>query len=138
MSTWNRRELEAIGSATELRISTRRPDGTPRPAVPIWVVRVGDDLYVRSYKGRHGAWFRHASAQGAAHVSAAGVDRDVAVTVPGQEARAAIDEAYRVKYARYGGSYTEAMTAGAAAGATLCLAPARHPPGEAAERTLNQ
>lgn len=134
VSTWNRRELDAIGSAGELRISTRRPDGTLRPAVPIWVVRVGDDLYVRSYRGRGGAWFRHASTQGAAHINAAAIDCDVAVTVPAQEARAAINEAYRVKYARYGGTYTEAMTAGSAADATLRLAPA----GETAEKTLNQ
>jgi hypothetical protein len=41
MSTWTSDELDALAAATELRISTRRPDGTLRPAVPIWVVRAG-------------------------------------------------------------------------------------------------
>jgi hypothetical protein len=124
MSDWNRRELDAIGSATELHITTRRPDGTLRPPVPIWVVLAGDDLYVRSYRGREGAWFRRASTQGTAHISAAGIDRDVTVTVPGEQVRAAIDDAYRAKYARYGSTYTEPMTADTAAGATLRLVPA--------------
>jgi hypothetical protein len=51
MSTWTRTELDAIAAATELRISTRPPGGTHRAAVPIWVVRAGDDIYVRSYHG---------------------------------------------------------------------------------------
>ncbi len=125
MSTWNHTELDAIGSAAELYITTRRPDGTLRPPVPIWVVRAGDDIYVRSYRGRDGAWFRHASTQGTAHISAAGIDRDVTATVPAEQVRAAIDDAYRAKYARYGSTYTEAMTADTAAGTTLRLAPAR-------------
>lgn len=124
MSTWNSREPDAIGSASELHITTRRPDGTLRPHVPIWVVRVGDDLYVRSYRGPEGAWFRHASTQGTAHISAAGIDREVTV-VPAQQARADIDDAYRTKYARYGSTYVQQMTADTAAATTLRLAPAR-------------
>jgi hypothetical protein len=58
MSTWTEQELRAVGTATELRISTRRSGGTLRPPVPIWVVRAGDDLYVRSYKGNGGAGFQ--------------------------------------------------------------------------------
>jgi hypothetical protein len=48
MSTWTSDELETLAAATELRISTRRADGTLRPAVPIWVVRAADGIYVRS------------------------------------------------------------------------------------------
>jgi hypothetical protein len=48
MSAWTEQELRAVGTATELRISTRRSDGTLRLPVPIWVARAGDDLYVRS------------------------------------------------------------------------------------------
>lgn len=125
MSIWNSRELDAIGSASELHVTTRRPDGTLRPDVPIWVVRVGDDLYIRSYRGPDGAWFRHASTQGTAHIRAAGIERDVTVTVPAQQARADIDDAYRAKYARYGSTYVQQMTADTAAATTLRLAPAR-------------
>ncbi|MFN2107909.1 MAG: DUF2255 family protein [Candidatus Promineifilaceae bacterium] len=37
-----------MGNAEELRIASLRSDGTLRKPVIIWVVRVGDDLYVRS------------------------------------------------------------------------------------------
>jgi hypothetical protein len=48
MSTWDPQDLRAIGSAREVRIATVRPDGTTRSPLPIWVVRVGDELFVRS------------------------------------------------------------------------------------------
>ncbi len=123
MSTWTKEERRAVAAATELRISTRRRDWTLRPPVSIWVVRVGDGLYVRSYMGSGGAWFRRACALGTAHISAADVDRDVTVGLTGTAARAEIDQTYRAKYASYGRAYVEAMTADAAAATTLLLAP---------------
>jgi hypothetical protein len=48
MTTWTNEELDKIGNAEELRIASLRSDGTLREPVIIWVVRVGDDLYVRS------------------------------------------------------------------------------------------
>ncbi len=124
MSTWTSGELDILGYATELRISTRRPDGTLRPPVPIWVVRAGDDIYVRSYKGTGGAWFRHASRQGSAHVSVTGLDRDVTAEPVGQSLRSMVDAAYQAKYARYGRSYVTAMTSDTAADTTTRLTPA--------------
>jgi Uncharacterized protein conserved in bacteria (DUF2255) len=56
-----------------------------------------------------------ASPPWAPHVRAADVDRDVTVKLTGTEACAEIDEAYRVKYARYAGAYVQPMTADAAA-----------------------
>ncbi len=122
MSTWTTRELEAVGMATELEIATRQPDGTLRPPVPIWVVRVGDDLYVRSYLGPASAWYRHASTHGSAQISAAGVERDVTVTVPDPAIRPAIDAQYRFKYAAYP-THVPPMLADTAADATLRLDP---------------
>jgi hypothetical protein len=49
--TWTPEELSRIGSAQELKVSSRRQDGTLRPFVTIWVVRVGDDIYIRSAYG---------------------------------------------------------------------------------------
>src|SRR5690242_13278162 len=46
--TWSADELERIGAAEELQLASRRPDGSLRPFVTIWVVRAGDDVYVRS------------------------------------------------------------------------------------------
>jgi hypothetical protein len=59
---WTRERLDRIGAADELRIAPRRADGTRRNPVPIWVVRVGDGLYVRSWRGQDGTWFRAARA----------------------------------------------------------------------------
>jgi hypothetical protein len=47
-------ELERVGAAEELQIAVERRDGRLRDWVPIWVVRVADDLYVRSYRGTAG------------------------------------------------------------------------------------
>ena len=48
MTDWTTDELDKIGRAEELEITTLRRDGTPRKPVTIWVVRDGQDLYVRS------------------------------------------------------------------------------------------
>jgi hypothetical protein len=47
-----RRARQEIGRAEELEIASARRDGTLRQPVTIWVVRHGDDLYVRSVNGR--------------------------------------------------------------------------------------
>jgi hypothetical protein len=54
MTTWTTDELKKIGTADELEIAPLRRDRTQRNPVSIWVVRLNDDLYVRSYKGRAG------------------------------------------------------------------------------------
>ncbi len=77
MATWTSDELNKIGSADELQIASRRRDGTLRNPVTIWVVRVGDELYVRAYKGRAGPWFRGAQVRHEGHLRAGGVDKDV-------------------------------------------------------------
>jgi NAD(P)-dependent dehydrogenase (short-subunit alcohol dehydrogenase family) len=50
-TTWTSDELSRIEAAQELEIAPLRRDGTLRKPVPIWVVRVGDDLYVRAAYG---------------------------------------------------------------------------------------
>ena len=74
MTAWRDEELADIGGADELRIAPLRRDGTlQRPRI-IWVIRHGDDVYVRSVNGPDGAWFRGVQARHAGHVSAGGVD----------------------------------------------------------------
>lgn len=102
MSTWASDELKRIGEAEELRITTRRRDGSMRKPVTIWVVRVGDDLYVRSYGGRHGAWFRAAQANHKGRIRAGGVEKEVIfVSETDLSLIDQIDAAYRSKYGRY-------------------------------------
>ncbi len=59
MTSWTRHDLERIGAADELQLATFKKDGTRSMPVVIWVVRVGDELYVQAYRGRETAWFRH-------------------------------------------------------------------------------
>ncbi len=60
MSTWTSDELDKIGEAEELDLASVRRDGTIRRPVTVWVVRDGDDIYVRSVNGRNASWFRGA------------------------------------------------------------------------------
>jgi hypothetical protein len=121
---WTKDELTKIGAADELEIAPQRRDGSLRKPLPIWVVRVGDDLYVRSYRGRGGSWFRAAIAQRAGHISAGGVQKDVAfIEESDPSVNDQVDAAYRSKYRRYGASYTEAMVAPNTRAATLKLTP---------------
>jgi diketogulonate reductase-like aldo/keto reductase len=50
-------ELSTIGRAEEIGLATGRDDGSLRPYVTIWVVRAGDQLYVRSARGPAGGWY---------------------------------------------------------------------------------
>ena len=122
MSEWISEQLDKIGAADELEIAALRPDGSLRPYTTIWVVRVGDDLYVRSYRGRGGAWFRSVLRRSEGRIRAAGVERDVTFTEVGDEGRDEIDQAYREKYAsRYTSTYVDPMLTADAAAATLRL-----------------
>jgi hypothetical protein len=58
MAGWTSDELNKIGKTEEFEIAPLRRDGTLRNPVTIWVVRIGDDLYIRAVNGREGAWFR--------------------------------------------------------------------------------
>lgn len=79
MSTWTQDELRQIDDADEFQIAALRRDGTLRGRRPVWVVRVGEDLYVRAAYGNAGRWHQVASDTGHARISAAGINKDVAV-----------------------------------------------------------
>jgi hypothetical protein len=123
MSAWTGDELDRIGAADELDIAPGRADGTPGRSTTIWVVRVADELYVRSWRGRTGGWFRRALATRTGRIRAGGVDRDVRFAQPDAGARADIDAAYRAKYACYGETYVGPMVGDDAAAATFRLLP---------------
>ncbi len=102
MSTWTTDELNQIGNAEELQIASLRSNGTLRKPVTIWVVRVGDDLYVRSVYGRSSAWFRGTQVRHEGHIWAGGVEKRVAIADendPGINEQ--IDAEYLAKYRRY-------------------------------------
>ena len=123
MTTWTSDELSTIGGADELELAPLRGDGTLRNRVTIWVVRHGDDLYVRSWRGRSGAWFRAAQARHAGHIRAGGVEKDVAfVEETDPSINDQIDAAYRTKYRRYA-SYVPPMISPEARATTIKLVP---------------
>ena len=92
--TWTDDELDAIGAAEELELASVRRDGTLRRRVTMWVVRDGDDLYVRSVNGRGSSWFRGAQLRHEAHITAGGVERDVEVVETSDSAEG-VDAAYQ-------------------------------------------
>ncbi|HYA68563.1 MAG TPA: DUF2255 family protein [Acidimicrobiales bacterium] len=102
MTTWAADDLKRIGGAEELRLASYRADGTLRRFVTMWVVRVHDDLYVRSAYGPDNPWYRRAIASGSGQVRAGGVERDVSFAEAEPGLQADIDAAYHAKYDRYG------------------------------------
>ena len=102
MATWTSNELDKIGTAEELQIASLRSDGTLRKLVIIWVVRLGDDLYIRSVNGRDSAWFRGVQTRHEGRILAGGVEKDVSfVEEPDAQLNDQIDAAYATKYRRY-------------------------------------
>ena len=124
MTVWPSNELTEIGTAEELQIQSLRADGTLRRPVTIWVVRLGDDLYVRSVNGRTGAWFRGAQVRHEGYVRAGGADKDVIfVEIPDPVLNDQIDAAYRAKYHRYGERIVGSIVSPGARAATIKLVP---------------
>jgi len=100
--SWTEQQLTRVGGATEIELASRRSDGSLRPYTTMWVVRVDDDLYVRSAGGPDRPWYRHALASGTGRVRAAGVEADVRFAHDDEAPQRAIDVAYHAKYDRYG------------------------------------
>jgi hypothetical protein len=123
MTAWKSDELARIESTDELEIAARRPDGTLRRGVTIWVVRHDDGLYVRSVNGRDAAWFRGALATHEGRIRAGGVEKEVTFVEPDHDIGDALDAAYRSKYRRYAASIVGHIVSPAARSATLHLVP---------------
>jgi hypothetical protein len=122
MSAWSNTELDKIGGAEELELAPVRSDGTLRHPVTIWVVRDGDELYVRSVNGRGSSWFRSVQERHEGHVSAGGAEKDVDL-VETDDAADEIDAAYREKYGRRYANIVPSVVAPGPRAATLKLVP---------------
>lgn len=123
MTAWTSDELSRIGGAQELQVASLRADGTLRPYVTIWIVRVGDELYVRSAYGSDNPWYRRARRSGAGRIRAGGLERDVTFTEALSDDQAAVDKAYHAKYDRYGPSIVNTVVSDEAAATTIRLLP---------------
>ena len=92
-TTWTPDELDRIGAAEELRLTSRRPDGSLRPYVTMWVVRAG------------------------------GIERDVSFADVAPDVQGDIDAAYHAKYDRYGPQIVGSVTGPDAHRVTVRLIP---------------
>lgn len=123
MTNWPREELEKIAAADELQLASARPDGRLRKPVTIWVVRLGDDIYVRSVNGRNSHWFRGVEDRHEGHIRAGGVDKGVRFVEAGDDVNDEIEAAYRTKYRHYNASVVDPLFTPGAKAATLELVP---------------
>ena len=124
MIAWTGDELDKIGSAEELDIAGMREDGRLRKATTIWVVRIGDEIYVRSYKGRGSVWFRGVLERHAGHIWAGGIEKDVNFVEETSPAIVSqVDAAYRSKYRSQPAAYVDPMLTPEARTATIRLVP---------------
>jgi hypothetical protein len=88
----------------------------------MWVIRDGEDVYVRSVNGRGSSWFRGAQARHEARIRAGGVEKDVSL-VETDAVNDQVDAAYHAKYDRRYPSIVPRIVAPEARAATLKLVP---------------
>jgi hypothetical protein len=123
MTQWQSDHLDKLGRAEEVQIASARADGTLRKPVTVWAVRHGDDLFVRSVKGRSGPWFLGTQQTHEGRIRAAGVQQDVTFGDADPATESEIDGAYRTKYRRYAGSILNSVLTPEARASTIKLVP---------------
>jgi hypothetical protein len=112
----------AIADAREVRIETRSATGEAHRTI-IWIVERDGDVYVRSFKGPRGRWYREALADPSVAIHV--LDRRVPATAqPATDAASveACSEGLRAKYRR--SQSLQAMLAPDVLPTTLRLVPA--------------
>jgi hypothetical protein len=123
MKAWTRDELDKFGAAEEIEIAPLARDDNPRKPVTIWIVRLGDDLYIRSAYGSGSAWFRSARARHEGQIRAGSLAKDVTFLDADPKLNGKIDAAYHSKYHRHGPQYVNMMVSQEARSASLKVLP---------------
>jgi hypothetical protein len=116
-------ELSKLGVAEEVQIAARGRDGELRQPVTVWVVPYGDSLYVRSVKGRSGAWYRAVQATHNGRIGAGGAEHDITFVDADHNINDDVDAAYRAKYHRYAGRILDSVLTAEARSTTIKLMP---------------
>ena len=103
--TWSQDELNLFGRAGEVEVSSVRRDGSQSRERIVWIVRVGDELYLRSVNGPDAAWYRSTRSRHQGRLTARGIARDVTWIDVDATEHPDIDPAVDAEYARkYRGS----------------------------------
>jgi len=123
MTAWTKDEISGIGESEEVDVAALTRDGSVRNRVTIWVVGHGEDLYVRSIRGRSGAWFRAVHGPTDGRIWAGRFQRDVKFEEADPGINDEIDAAYRSKYRRYAGRILNSVLTPEARSTTLRLVP---------------
>jgi hypothetical protein len=114
-------ELRHLADVEEITIGFRLPDGSAGSR-PIWVVQAGDEVFVRSIRGRRGGWYRRLRADPDGEVRDGGHTHPVrAEPVSDPATIAQVTQAYVDKYG--GSPYVRPLLEEPGIGATLRLVP---------------
>jgi hypothetical protein len=119
--SWTSEALHRFREAVELDLASHRPDGKLSAYTTMWVVRVGNDIYVRSAGGPNSPWYRHARASGTGRIRAGGIERNVTFDDAAVSVHDAIDATYHAKYDRFGPGPVSHVTGPAAHPVTIRL-----------------
>ena len=121
--TWTTSQLAELTDGEELVLVLTHAE-KPVLRVPVWMVTVGGEAYVRSYLGVKSGWYRRVMAEQRQAISLGGVDVPVDFElVPVTAAvNSGINEAYITKYAT--DPYRDYMVLPLALEATLHILPA--------------
>ena len=105
MTTWSQNDLDRLGGDSEVAVSSVRHDGSLSRTRTVWIVRVGDQLYLRSVNGPDAAWYRFTRTFHQGRIEARGVARDVTWIDVNATEQPDVDPAVDAEYARkYQGS----------------------------------
>ena len=131
---WSTEQLQLLDAAVELNIAVPRPDGALGRWTTVWVVCVGQGVFVRSWHRRETGWFGRAVTTGRARIRAIGLETDVTGVDLGRigdrsgeepqlqgELFDEVDSAYRTKYGAFGDATVGAMVSAHARVTTLRL-----------------
>jgi hypothetical protein len=93
------KSLDALRNVEEIRIATTPPSEKKKHRATIWVVVLDDDVFVRSFTGAKGKWYRNVLANPEADVEFEGKAIHVrAIPVKDRATTEAVSRAYLEKY----------------------------------------
>ena len=105
---WNPDTLAALSDAIEVDVTPLAADGSARPRRTIWSIGIGDELYVRSWKGPTAVWYRDAIASHLGSIEVTGGGASQAVTFEEVDASAPIQEQISATFLSKYGRFDEA------------------------------